>query len=198
VSELNKQWTDAQEWEKSWWHNSGMIHDERYKSSRVWSLWGYGLKEMNFGTVVDLGCGPCGILTSRNANDERFSCEKGYAVDPIDYSAIAYPPLPNVEVVKSTAEDFYPGRDVDATFIYNCLQHTIDPGLILAKARSYSKEIYIFEWINIPPYQGHLHTITSSMVENAFHGMTWKMHTVGWFQEGELNGQFVCGIYTRK
>ncbi len=50
----------------------------------------------------------------------------------------------------------------DEAWIYNVLQHTDDPSLIVKNALSVSRKLRIFEWINIPPCEGHPHMLTEA------------------------------------
>jgi hypothetical protein len=51
-------------------------------------------------------------------------------------------------------EDIYE-EGYDEAWIYNCLQHTDDPELIIQNALRAAKTLRIFEWADIPPHEGH-------------------------------------------
>lgn len=50
----------------------------------------------------------------------------------------------------------------DESWIYNVLQHTIDPEKVVANARRAAKVVRLFEWIDIPPHEGHPHMLTEA------------------------------------
>ena len=57
------------------------------------------------------------------------------------------------------------GEDLDLTgydevWIYNCLQHTIDPEKIIRNAKRAAKLVRIFEWIECGTSKGHPHELT--------------------------------------
>jgi SAM-dependent methyltransferase len=61
-------------------------------------------------------------------------------------------------------EDLGTNLAVDEVWIYNVLQHVDDPEKVIANARRVSKRIRIFEWIDIPPYEGHPHMLTRQLL----------------------------------
>lgn len=67
------------------------------------------------------------------------------------------------------------GEDLDATgfdeaWIYNVLQHVDDPELVCANACRAARTVRVFEWINIPAYDGHPHELTQHRLEEWFGG----------------------------
>jgi hypothetical protein len=64
----------------------------------------------------------------------------------------------NITTIVARGEDIeVAGQEkaFDEAWIYNCLQHTDDPELIIKNARQLANTIRIFEWIDIPPHRGH-------------------------------------------
>jgi len=64
------------------------------------------------------------------------------------------------------------GEDVvvggfDECWIYNCLQHTDDPALIIRNALQSARTLRIFEWVDIEPHDGHPQMITKKMLDEA-------------------------------
>ena len=53
----------------------------------------------------------------------------------------------------------------DEVWIYNVLQHTEDPALVIENAKKLASFIRIFEWINIPPHEGHPHMLTADKLD---------------------------------
>lgn len=55
----------------------------------------------------------------------------------------------------------------DEAWIYNCLQHTDDPELIIKNALRAAKVLRIFEWVDIEPHDGHPQIITKKMLDES-------------------------------
>jgi hypothetical protein len=53
----------------------------------------------------------------------------------------------------------------DEAWIYNVLQHVDDPAMVCANARHAAEVVRVFEWIDIPAYDGHPHELTQDMLE---------------------------------
>jgi hypothetical protein len=49
----------------------------------------------------------------------------------------------------------------DEVWIYNVLQHTVDPRLIIENAKRAAPVLRLFEWIDLPPHDGHPHMLTA-------------------------------------
>lgn len=107
-------------------------------------------------TVVDIGSGPVSLLLKcRNVS--------GFAVDPLMRS---FPKWVRGRYEMAGIKTFsFPGEQlqlisslpskVDEVWIYNVLQHTIDPEKVVENAKSIARLIRIFEWIEVP--SDHLH-----------------------------------------
>lgn len=52
--------------------------------------------------------------------------------------------------------------DFDEAWVYNVLQHVDDPELVIANARKAAKLVRLFEWIDIPAYDGHPHELKAA------------------------------------
>jgi hypothetical protein len=52
----------------------------------------------------------------------------------------------------------------DEAWCYNVLQHVDDPALVVANARKAAKLVRLFEWIGIPPHEGHPHMLTGPLL----------------------------------
>jgi len=104
--------------------------------------------------ILDIGGGPVSLLLK--CHDHGGST----VVDPIKYpqwtldryeaNNIKYKQKPG-EKINETG--------YDEVWIYNCLQHVIDPKKIINNAKKAAPVIRIFEWINIPAHEGHPHEL---------------------------------------
>jgi len=110
-------------------------------------------------SFIDIGGGPCSVLL-------KFTNRKqAVVVDPG-----AYPPWvasryagAHIDLCTVRGEDALDvGGFYDVAFIYNCLQHVDDPEQIVKNARAMTRELRMFEWINVPPHDGHPHMLTET------------------------------------
>lgn len=53
----------------------------------------------------------------------------------------------------------------DEAWSYNVLQHVRDPALVIEKMREHARTIRLFEWIDLPAYDGHPHTLSKDALE---------------------------------
>lgn len=107
--------------------------------------------------ILDIGGGPVSILLKTR------NLKGGLVVDPIsypDWTKQRYS-VKNINVIVKTGEDVTE-EGFDEVWIYNCLQHVIDPELIIKNALRAAKTIRIFEWIDIPAHEGHPHMLTEN------------------------------------
>jgi 2-polyprenyl-3-methyl-5-hydroxy-6-metoxy-1,4-benzoquinol methylase len=83
-------------------------------------------------------------------------------------------------------------RQFDLALIYNCLQHVESPKQVIKRAIKAvgSSGLRMFEWIDIPPHEGHPHMLTEAALnewtgregvtetftgENECHGRAWYL-----------------------
>lgn len=191
-------WKDDQKWESDWWGNCTNTYHEETKQLVYAKKIGlrarfdfghypvYSLKGIS---VLDIGGGPSSIL---------LKCEDvlGSVVDPCDYpqwirdrykeAGIAYH--------KETGETYEPDSIFDEVWIYNVLQHTIDPELIIKNALSCSKIVRIFEWIEEPKSIGHPHSLSEKKL-NKWLGGVGKVEQLN---ESGCVGKAYYGIFKGK
>ena len=118
-------------------------------------------------SFIDIGGGPSSALLKFN------NLGASVVMDPCPYPEWVYHryQAAGITVLRTPAEDLnWPleGSKVglfDVALIYNCLQHTIDPEKIVRNAIKYSRELHVFEWINIPAHEGHPHELTQDALE---------------------------------
>ena len=115
-----------------------------------------GLHQVGYGfsmcgkSVIDIGGGPTSIL---------LKCKglgRAMVVDPLEYPQWTYARYGEhgVECLIMRGEDVIE-EGFDEAWIYNCLQHTDDPERIIKNALRAAKTLRIFEWVDIPPHDGH-------------------------------------------
>lgn len=208
----NTQWAQAQEWERDWHGNcANSFHEEQKQYVYAQRM---GLDEFkvidpagriffDFGdkTVIDIGGGAYSLLLKSHA-------KKRTVIDPCAYPewvklrykelGIEFSNVPaeaiGVEPITAFKNIYIPVEPFDVALIYNCLQHTIDPKMIIQKVRKIAREIRIFEWIETGTNIGHLHTLHEKEL-NEWFGGTGKVERIN--QDG-CNGLCYYGIFTNK
>jgi hypothetical protein len=121
---------------------------------------GYGFNVHNK-TILDIGGGPSSILL------KTVNLKYGKVYDPIRYPYWTVDRYLSKKI--SVAIEY--GENVsefgwDEVWIYNCLQHTTDPQLIINNVKRAAKVLRIFEWVNIPPHDGHPHMLTQDLLNS--------------------------------
>ena len=164
---MTEAWKKAQEWEKDW--HGDFVNSINEELKQVVYAHKMGLTftptpktpynlDLEGKSVIDIGGGGYSLFLKCS----NFS--KATVVDPIlppEWVLDRYE-AHNVDFMNIPAEDFRPDIvdfPVDEIWIYNCLQHTIDPEKIIANARKVGKLIRIFEWIETSVNVGHIHTL---------------------------------------
>jgi len=114
-------------------------------------------------SIIDFGGGPTSVLL------KFVNLKRGLVIDPMKQPAwvasryaaagILYAEMP------AEHANIIGAQDVDIALIYNCLQHCEDPEKVIANARANAKHLAVFEWINVPPHDGHPHMLTAEKLE---------------------------------
>jgi hypothetical protein len=128
-------------------------------------------------SVIDVGGGPCSLLLK--CVNFAFAA----VIDPGRYPE--WVALRYIEhgvtswTVAGENLDDYPAmvlhQNVDEAWIYNVLQHVDDPERVVANARAVARTVRLFEWVDIPAYDGHPHTLTRAELERWLGGgMGWQ------------------------
>lgn len=178
-------WEKAQEFESSWWDNCTNTLGEELKQLeyakrmelKFVSKYGQVFIETDK-SIVDIGGGPVSMLLKATPNKDV----KRLVIDPVKYPDWVYTryDVASIEYGVMKGEDY---RDItrsvskgsniifykdkfDECWIYNCLQHTQDPRKIIENAKNIAKTIRIFEWLEIPTDQGHIHTLHKSDLDD--------------------------------
>jgi hypothetical protein len=156
-------WKDDQGWEKNWWGDCLNIYGEETKQRNYATCMGlqelsnsqfsfyYNLKDK---TVLDIGGGPTSLLL------KCVNLGFGKVADPLkypDWVAARYEHA-GIDYALTKGEDI---DDVgfDEVWIYNVLQHVIDPVAIIENAKRAGKIIRLFEWLEIGEAPGHPHNL---------------------------------------
>jgi hypothetical protein len=182
------------DFEKEYWGNCANTFDEDQKH------YVYGkymmLDETHYSfdangkRIVDIGGGPSSML---------LKCKnlvEGLVIDPIDYPQWTKDRYAshNIKVLVQGGE-IAPVDTWDEAWIYNCLQHTEDPKLIIRNALSKAQVVRIFEWIDIPPHEGHPHQLTESFLNDCFSGTIGLGSGTVQLQERGCYGRAYYGMF---
>jgi hypothetical protein len=174
-------WIQANQWERQWHGNCANSYNEETKQYIYAHHMGldqyatnyYGQRGWDFGDqiVADIGCGPYSILLKSKARIK-------ISIDPCPYPEWVKMRYSAADVLfkNSKAEDMEFDDIIDECIIYNCLQHTEDPELIIKKAKQFSKLIRLFEWIDEPVSDGHIHTLTEEKLNAWLQGQGKVIH----------------------
>lgn len=182
-------WQKAQKWEQDWWGACVNTYGEEEKQLLYADRMGLkafhdGKSPYNFDmggkSVLDIGGGPCSLL---------LKCVNVVAdvVDPLFDAfprwVIARYNFYTIQMHTTDGERIVGWGNYDEAWIYNILQHTQDPALVIHNARRAAKLIRLFEWIDTPTNEGHPHTLTELQL-NEWLGGEGKVEI--------LNGQANC------
>jgi len=182
---VNKEnWVKENEWERRWWGDCVNTHDEERKQLKYASFMGLDqfkqvIPNRNQGfefdlkgkSVLDIGGGPTSLLL------KCTNFNKAVVIDPGNFPAWIKKRYEthNVELKIEFAEEICL-EEFDEVWIYNVLQHVVDPDEILRKAKKIGKIIRIFEWLNTGISDGHPFSLTKEWLDKYFSGTVKNMN----------------------
>ena len=183
------------ELERQYWGyctNTFMEEKKQYTYARFMGLKEdyYFFKNIVGKNILDIGGGPSSMLL------KTWGFNRGRVVDPIkwpDWIRARYAII-NVDLVESGGEDINE-RGWDEVWIYNCLQHVVDPKKIIENAKRAAPVLRIFEWIDIPPHEGHPHMLTRHDLEQWI-GQTGQVAEAKDMPEMDEPGRCFYGVFT--
>ncbi|KKS77420.1 MAG: hypothetical protein UV51_C0007G0018 [Candidatus Woesebacteria bacterium GW2011_GWC1_42_9] len=116
-------------------------------------------------TILEIGCSDYPAL---------FYCDSyknGYIIEPQQNDILkTLCATQGIVILPGVAEDV-PFPEVDEVWIFNLLQHVMDPALIISKSKAASRIIRFFEPINCKPLDiGHLHDFDLDYFNSSFSG----------------------------
>lgn len=157
---------DEFEFEKSYWGDCTNTFDEdqkHYVYAKYMGLESEGFSfNVNNKRILDVGGGPTSmLLKSKNLKE-------GLVWDPLEYPdwTTARYAVKNIKI-KVEFGELLDETGWDEVWMYNCLQHTQDPAKIIENCLNSAKVFRIFEWIDIPPHEGHPQMITQKLLDDA-------------------------------
>jgi hypothetical protein len=160
-------WEDAQSLEAGFWGTCANTYGEETKQLLYAEK--MGLRKFTSYSIdgggrsyLDVGGGPASLLL------KFVNVGRRVVVDPCPYPRWVYDryAAAGVESVVVAGEDVASASHFfDVALIYNVLQHVRDPEVVVRNARAASRELRMFEWVDIPPHPGHLHCLTQELLE---------------------------------
>lgn len=146
-------------------------------------FWQFDVKNKS---ILDIGGGPTSMLL------KAYNLSRGKVVDPIAYPkwTVDRYNSKNIEVEVKLGEDI---DEVgwDEVWIYNCLQHTINPSKIIDNAKRAGSVLRICEWVDIPPHEGHPQELT----ENSLNHWIGQSGHVSEVHQSDCNGKLYYGVF---
>ena len=177
--------------EKDYWGDCCNTFDEDQKHYVYARLMGLQQTHYSFDvsnkSILDIGGGPTSMLL------KTINLKSGKVVDPIEYPLWTR----SRYLMKKIQIEVNPGENVrdtgfDEVWIYNCMQHAIDPEKIIANAKKAAPVLRLFEWIDVPAHDGHPHELTEKNLNEwiGAKGMTTNLAEHGCY------GRAYHGVFT--
>ena len=194
---IETDWAEAQKFERNWWITCTGCYPDEIRKNNIEARFMMIDKGLPGKSVLDIGCGPFSLL-------QRVKTGPSVALDPCHYGELEKEYEKNgIRRLYKRGEDL---SEADGTFdeawIYNCLQHVLDPTQILENAMKVASIVRIFEWINLKTYEGHLHKLTPELLRAPFmkEGSGWSSvyETTGrYFLDHTMQEQYYVAIFKR-
>ena len=153
------------QFEADYWGNCANTMDEDIKQILYGKAMGIprtGPYEFSIGgrRILDIGGGPSSMLLK--VIDHGGS----KVIDPIEWPSWTVDRYKshNIEFDQKTGEEIKE-KGWDEVWIYNCLQHVIDPQQIIKNAKKAAPVLRIFEWLDVPAHEGHPHELTQEKMD---------------------------------
>lgn len=167
---------DHQTFEADWWGDCANTYGEEMKQvtyARMMGLeagpWHSGVAwpsyDLGGQSVLDIGGGPVSMLL------KCVNLGPAVVVDPCpypDWTRDRYT-VHGVTLERMTAEDYLedvPDELWDEAWLYNVLQHTLDPEAIVRGMMERARRVRIFEWVDTNVYAGHPHSLSALELES--------------------------------
>lgn len=176
-------WIQAQAKEREYWYPAGTQLNARRQQELLQHALYHRLtgcpREIS-GSVLELGAGPMPMLLSIRSSGLRI------AVDPMDPEAVDRDRMriAHVEFVQAPAETWRHPEQFDVVLLCNVLQHVQSTAEVMETAVHHSKrDLYVFEWVNEPVSEVHLHVITPVTVERHIPPEFKRVHSTSGIHE---------------
>ncbi len=151
---------------------------------------------LNGKNIIDIGGGPNSILL------RSYNFNKAVVVDPLNYPQFIIKRYNdnNISFIKDKGENvinYYKNKEFDECWIYNVLEHVQCPEILLRNINSFAKILRIFEWLELPPREGHPHSINEQLIQSCVDYEKCD-YNIGFLNTDNLNGKYLSGIFYLK
>ena len=169
---------------------------ERQKRQQYAAIMGITWEAAEGRRILDIGCGPESLMLLYDV------AEGSVALDPLtfrleDEELYAARGITRAITPAETWE--YDGEPFDEVWIYNCLQHTQDPRLIMENAKRWGLKVRLFEWLEVKTDELHLHRFQAEDFRDAFADWTLEHEMSGTWKQGPYaRDQYIMGVWNRK
>ena len=186
------EWKHHNKWEEDWWGDCSNTFEEQLKQEVYihymkldqFAIPGHWF-DMRGKSIIDIGGGPISILL----RCKNFS--KAVVVDPCPFPmwVTRRYNLHSITHIRKLAENYAPPIRFDEAWLYNCLQHVLDPEKVVNLAKN-AKKVRVFEYCNIGVCEGHPHNLTKELLDKLFdrQGLT-EWH------DGLVHGVIYFGVF---
>ena len=157
---------DHYKFEEDYWGNCCNTFDEDQKHYIYGRLMGLNLVGYTYQLpnikVMDIGGGPTSMLLKCKGVQPG-----SLVVDPIEYPQWTKDryQMMGIDVLVDVGENVTQ-TGFDEVWIYNCMQHALDPEKIIHNAKRAAPVLRLFEWIDIPAHDGHPMNLLKSVSTN--------------------------------
>jgi hypothetical protein len=111
--------------------------------------------------ILDVGGGPVSMLL------KVPDLEAGLVWDPLQYPQWTIDRYASANIaVRQASGEALDETGWDEVWLYNCLQHTEDPERIIHNCLRAAPVFRIFEWVDIPPHEGHPQMLTQQLLDS--------------------------------
>lgn len=188
--------TAAQEFEEGWWGACTQTFGEEVKQLTYAHKMGlqnlqvdgrWPVYDLQGRSVLDIGGGPVSLLL-KTINGW------GMVVDPCPYPNWVYKRYEEagIQYHIQEAETFETPDRLSEAWMYNVLQHVVDPEKVIDTARRHAHVIRIFEWLETETNVGHPHALHADKLNVWLHGVG----EIGIVDENSAYGLGYWGVFS--
>jgi 2-polyprenyl-3-methyl-5-hydroxy-6-metoxy-1,4-benzoquinol methylase len=186
----NTPWHEAQVFERGWYSHHAKGAAKRH-NALVAELVGLTHENLDLSrsSVLDVGAGGFSLL-------QRVKTRRGVAVDPLFFGELeqSYADA-KIQRVFACAEDlpnlFY-FSEFDEVWLFDVVQHVIDPARAVHAASCLARRVRIFEWLHTG-----LHKLKAKFFTTRFMRWEKKVEATGRVNHLGFTGEYFFAVYER-
>lgn len=164
-------WQKENKWEMDWWGNCANTYNEQIKQDMMvgyLNLRKYVNEKADINmmgkSILDIGGGPVSLLL------RVVGATKRVVVDPCNYPEWVKSRYEQcgINFLQILAEDMEFSDKFNEVWLYNCLEHVMNPEQIAERAMMYGKKIRICEYLLKDIWPGHPQLLTKDRLDKMF------------------------------